>query len=171
MNSKSRLTGAILAVFWIFSNSAFCAEKSLYENKDKGFQLELPKGWTTRIDAIVDLHALPQEKANNAAVMPNIKVVVRDLPDGKTIDEICDLSQKQWAKSWKVESDKQVKTGHTPTRRLVLLQDVPFLKTKIVKAFAANSGKYYIVSCSDSPEHFDKSVPMFEKVLDSLVLK
>ncbi len=173
MNSRILITLAALLFVSLGTATDASEAKNIHHDKNKNYRLELPSGWITRPDVVADLVSMPKGKApiHDAAAIPNIKVVVRDMPSGKTLDEICDLAQKQWAQTWKVESDKHVKTGNTPTRRLVLIQEVPFLKTKILKAFAQGSGKYYIISCSDSPEHFVKSVPMFEKVLDSLVLK
>lgn len=139
----------------------------------KTYSIELPDDWQVRSDLIVDMVAAPKErvKTEHEAALPNIKVVVKDLPDGLDIDQLCDISQKQWAGQWKVESDKKVKSGKTPTRRLVLIQDLGILKTKVLKAFASANGKYYIVSCSDKLANFDKSLGQFEKMLDSIELK
>lgn len=139
----------------------------------KTYSIDLPDDWQVRSDLIVDMVAAPKNKVKteHEAALPNIKVVVKDLPDGINIDQLCDISQKQWAGQWKVESDKKVMTGKTPTRRLVLIQDIGILKTKILKAFASANGKYYIVSCSDKLGDFDKSQGQFEKMLDSIVLK
>lgn len=139
----------------------------------KTYSITLPDDWQVRSDLIVDMVAAPKEKVkkDHEAALPNLKVVVKDLPDGIDINQLCDISKKQWAGQWKVESDKNVQTGKTKTRRLVLIQDLGILKTKVLKAFASANGMYYIVSCSDKLADFGKSQAQFEKILDSLELK
>lgn len=161
-------------VFGLLIASLSSVESSFCKTElRKNYSIDLPEDWQVRSDLIVDMVAAPKNKVKteHEAALPNIKVVVKDLPDGLDIDQLCDISQKQWAGQWKVVSDKKVKTGKTPTRRLVLIQDLGILKTKILKAFASANGKYYIISCSDKLSDFDKSQGQFEKMLDSLVLK
>ncbi len=163
-----------LAIAGLVVASLSCAQSAVCKTESrKTYAITLPDDWQVKSDLIVDMVAAPQEKIkkDHEAALPNVKVVVKDLPDGLDINQICDVSKKQWAGQWKVESDKKVQSGKTLTRRLVLIQDLGILKTKVLKAFASANGRYYIVSCSDKLSDFNKSAGQFEKILDSLELK
>jgi len=172
MNGKWTKLALATLIFAVLSGAGFNAAQSKTESR-KSYSIELPDNWEVRSDLIVDMVAAPKEKVkkDHEAALPNIKVVVKDLPDGLDLNQLCDISKKQWAGQWKVESDKKVNSGKTPTRRLVLIQDLGILKTKVLKAFASANGKYYIISCSDKLPDFDKSQAQFEKILDSIQLK
>ncbi len=143
------------------------SSKPFISEKD-GYVMHLPAGWKTKPDPIVNLVAAPGELIEEANPLPNLKVVVRPMRDGMTLDQICDLSQRQWAGAWKVDSDKHLTVDGRPTRRLVLSQDVKVLQTKVLKSFIEAHGNYYIISCSDKPENFAKSESIFNSILDSI---
>ena len=145
------------------------AQATPYTDKANNYALELPADWQTKTDPIVTMVAVPGDLIKEVNAFPNIKVVARAMPVGYTLDSLCDASVKQWGPIWKVLSDKHVTTGKTVTRRLELEQTIPIAnqKTRVLKAFAVGSDKYYIVSCSDKPENFEKSKASFEAVIDS----
>lgn len=150
-----------------------------YASGTDGYSINFPPDWKTKSDPIVNLVAAPEKVWQQASPMPNIKVVVRPMRTGVTLDQLCDISKKQWAGAWTVESDTRVEGsparlqtasagGATHNRRLVLVQDLKVLKTKVLKNFSEANGNYYIVSCSDTPENFANSEPMFNEILNSL---
>lgn len=154
-------------------------EKTLFSDNENGYSLEFPPGWKTEKDRIVNVVAAPLESFKSPNPIPNVKIVVRDIPPGHTIDTICDTSIRQWNSIWKIESDEHSNEGKTPTRRLVLLQSIPMplatsepkiQVTKVLKAFAVNNGKYYIISCADFAENFEKSKKQFTEIIDSLTM-
>lgn len=154
-------------------------EKTLFRDNENGYSLEFPPGWKTEKDRIVNVVAAPLESFKSPNPIPNVKIVVRDIPPGHTIDTICDTSIRQWNSIWKIESDEHSNEGKTPTRRLVLLQSIPMplatsepkiQVTKVLKAFAVNNGKYYIISCADFAENFEKSKKQFTEIIDSLTM-
>jgi hypothetical protein len=154
-------------------------EKTKFSDAENGYSLEFPAGWSTQKDRIVNLVAAPLESFKSPNPIPNVKVVVRPIPDGHTLDTISDTAVKQWGAIWKVESDVHSKEGKTPTRRLVLVQTIPLSlgtehkvqQTKVLKAFAANNGKYYIVSCAAYVDNFSNYEKTFTEIIDSLTLK
>lgn len=149
------------------------APTQLINSKKDGYSVELPVTWKTKPDSIVNLVAAPANAIADPAAQPNIKVVVRPMRPGMNLDELCELSQKQWNGAWTVLSDKHVDVGAVDTRRLVLnqnlkLADVDILKTKVLKSFAIVGDNYYVISCSDTPQNFAKSEKLFNRVLDSV---
>lgn len=177
---KARLLAA-LAIFLI---SGLAPAKSQnngldFTSKKDGYSIQFPADWQTKTDPIVNLVAAPESIIKQDAPLPNVKVVVRPMRTGMTIDEVCDLSKKQWAHAWTVESDKHsfgssvsseehTKTPTIYSRRLVIVQDLKVLKTKVLKSFIEANGNYYVISCSDKPENFAKSEATFNQILDSL---
>ncbi|MBC7998534.1 MAG: hypothetical protein IAF58_11350, partial [Leptolyngbya sp.] len=148
-------------------------------SKKDGYSFELPIDWKTKPDAVFNLFAAPAKALQELAVQPNIKVVVRPIRPGMSLDELCELSQKQWNGQWKVQSDKRVSVGQADTRRLVLSQDLQKMiesdpdaakdaQTKVLKSFAIAGDNYYVISCSDTPQNFAKSEKLFNRVLDSV---
>ncbi len=155
------------------------AEKRLYRDSENGYSIEFPANWETKKDMIVSLVAAPSETFKMPNPIPNIKVVVKAIPDGHTLDTISDTAVRQWGAIWKVESDEHSKAGKTPTRRLVLVQSIPvsvdtsgpvLQQTKVLKAFAVSKDRYYIISCAAYVDNFEKSRPLFNEVIDSLTL-
>lgn len=154
-------------------------EKTKFSDAENGYSLEFPAGWSTQKDRIVNLVAAPLESFKSPNPIPNVKVVVRPIPDGHTLDTISDTAVKQWGATWKVESDVHSKEGKTPTRRLVLVQTIPLSlgsehkvqQTKVLKAFAASKDKYYIVSCAAYVENFSNYEKTFTEIIDSLTLR
>lgn len=154
-------------------------EKTQFSDKENGYSLEFPAGWKTQKDPIVNLVAAPLESFKSPNPIPNVKVVVRPIPDGHTLDTISDTAVKQWGAIWKVESDVHSKDGKTPTRRLVLVQTIPLSlgsehkvqQTKVLKAFAASKDKYYIVSCAAYVDNFANYEKRFTEIIDSLSLR
>lgn len=154
-------------------------EKRLYSDVENGYSIEFPATWDTKKDMIVSLVAAPKETFKMPNPIPNVKIVVKSIPDGHTIDTISDTAIRQWSSIWKIESDERSKAGKTPTRRLVLIQSIPVSidtsapfvhQTKVLKAFAASKDKYYIVSCATYEDNFEKSRQMFTEIIDSLTL-
>lgn len=154
-------------------------EKHLYSDAGNGYSIEFPATWDTKKDMIVSLVAAPKEIFKMPNPIPNVKVVVRAIPDGHTLDTISDTALRQWSSIWKIESDERSKAGKTPTRRLVLLQSIPVSvdtsgpvvqQTKVLKAFAVSKDKYYIISCAAYVDNFEKSRQMFNEIVDSLTL-
>ena len=154
------------------ASNAPTAATTTYVDKVNGFTIDFPRDWKTKSDPIVTLVATPGTLAKEINPFANVKIVARSLPSGESLDTICDTSMRQWASLWKVESDQRTLKGKTATRRLVLMQLIPQanLRTKVLKAFAANSDNYFIVSCADKPEHFEQSKKTFEAIVDSLKL-
>lgn len=154
-------------------------DKTKFSDAENGCSLEFPAGWRTQKDRIVNLVAAPLESFKNPNPIPNVKVVVRPIPDGHTLDTISDTAVKQWGAIWKVESDVHSKEGKTPTRRLVLVQTIPLSlgsehavqQTKVLKAFAASKDKYYIISCAAYVDNFADYEKKFTEIIDSLTLK
>lgn len=154
-------------------------EKTQFSDAENGYSLEFPAGWKTQKDPIVNLVAAPLESFKSPNPIPNVKVVVRPIPDGHTLDTISDTAVKQWGAIWKVESDVHSKEGKTPTRRLVLVQTIPLSlgsehkvqQTKVLKAFAVNKDKYYIISCAAYVDNFSNYEKTFTEIIDSLTLK
>lgn len=154
-------------------------EKKLFSDTENGYSIEFPTNWETKNDMIVSLVAAPRETFKMPNPIPNIKIVVKSIPDGHTLDTISDTAVRQWSSIWKVESDEHSKAGKTPTRRLVLVQSIPvsvdtsgpvLQQTKVLKAFAVSKDKYYIISCAAYVDNFEKSREMFNEVIDSLTL-
>lgn len=154
-------------------------EKHLYSDAENGYSIEFPATWDTKKDMIVSLVAAPKETFKMPNPIPNVKVVVKPIPDGHTLDTISDTAVRQWSSIWKVESDERSKAGKTTTRRLVLVQSIPVSidtsgpvvqQTKVLKAFAISKDKYYIISCAAYVDNFEKSRQMFNEIVDSLTL-
>ena len=154
-------------------------EKHLYADAEHGYSIEFPANWDTKKDMIVSLVAAPKETFKMPNPIPNVKVVVKPIPDGHTIDTISDTALRQWSSIWKIESDQRSKSGKTPSRRLVLVQSIPISvdtsgpvmqQTKVLKAFAASKDRYYIISCAAYVDNFEKSRPLFNEIIDSLTL-
>jgi hypothetical protein len=161
------------------TNTSSDVEKHLYSDSENGYSIEFPANWKTKKDMIVSLVAAPSETFKMPNPIPNIKIVVKSIPDGHTLDTISDTAVRQWGAIWKVESDEHSKAGKTPTRRLVLVQSIPISvdtsgpviqRTKVLKAFAVSKDNYYIISCSAYTDNFEKSRQMFNDVIDSLTL-
>lgn len=159
--------------------AAPAVEKHLYNDTENGYSIEFPATWDTKKDMIVSLVAAPKETFKMPNPIPNVKVVVRPIPDGHTLDTISDTALRQWSSIWKIESDERSKAGKTPTRRLVLVQSIPVSvdtsgpvvqQTKVLKAFAVSKDKYYIISCAAYVDNFEKSRQMFNEIVDSLTL-
>ena len=154
-------------------------EKHLYNDEENGYSIELPLNWETKNDRIVSIVAAPSETFKMPNPIPNVKIVVKPIPDGHTLDTISDTAVRQWSSIWKVESDEHSKAGKTPTRRFVLVQTIPvgidtsqpvMQQTKVLKAFAVSKDKYYIISCAAYVDNFEKSRQMFNEIVDSLTL-
>lgn len=154
-------------------------DKTSFTDQENGYSLEFPPGWKTEKDRIVNIVAAPVESFKSPNPIPNIKIVVRTIPDGMNLDTICDASIRQWSAIWKVESDEHSKVGKTPTRRLVLVQSIPLSlstservvqQTKVLKAFAVHKDKYFIISCAAFVDNFDKYQKEFTEVVDSLTM-
>jgi len=143
-----------------------------FADKKNGYSIDFPSNWKTKSDPIVSLVATSEAQIKEANPFPNVKIVVRSLPSGETLDSISDRAMMQWSSMWKVESDQHSNKGKTPTRRLVLQQLIPQLnlRTKVLKVFAASGDNYYIISCADKPENFEQSKKMFEAMVDSFKL-
>lgn len=161
------------------TNTTSSVEKHLYNDAENGYSIEFPVNWDTKKDMIVSLIAAPKETFKMPNPIPNVKVVVKPIPDGHTIDTISDTALRQWSSIWKIESDERSKSGKTPSRRLVLVQSIPISvdtsgpiiqQTKVLKAFAASKDKYYIISCAAYVDNFEKSRQMFNEIIDSLTL-
>ena len=159
--------------------SQIASDLQLFENKEKGYRLLLPKGWKTKTDLIVDVIAAPEETFKQPNPIPNIKVVVKPIPTGHTLDTISDTAIRQWAAIWKVESDKKIELGSIPMRKLVLLQTLKLptdteqpvrQQTKILKAFATSGDQYFIISCSNYEANFEKTHELFNRVVESLLM-
>ncbi len=154
-------------------------EKHLYSDEENGYSIEFPINWDTKKDMIVSIVAAPKETFKMPNPIPNVKVVVKPIPDGHTLDTISDTAVRQWSSIWKIESDERSQAGKTPTRRLVLVQSIPvsidtsapvLQQTKVLKAFAVSKDKYYIISCAAYVDNFEKSRQMFHEIIDSLTL-
>lgn len=155
------------------------ADLQVFENKEKAYRLLLPKNWKTKSDPIVDVVAAPEETFKQPNPIPNIKVVVKPIPTGHTLDTICDTSVRQWSSIWKVESDKKLDLGSIPMRKLILLQTLRFptgtetpvrQQTKVLKAFATSGDQYFIISCSNYEANFEKTHALFDRVVESLAM-
>lgn len=155
------------------------SDLQLFENKEKGYRLHLPKGWKTKTDLIVDVIAAPEETFKQPNPIPKIKVVVKQMPSGHTLDTITDTAVRQWSTIWKVESDKKLELGSIPMRKLVLLQTLKLptdteqpvrQQTKILKAFATSGDQYFIISCSNYEANFEKTHELFNRVVESLLM-
>ena len=155
------------------------ADKVSFSDAENGYSLEFPSGWRTEKDRIVNLVAAPSESFKSPNPIPNVKIVVKPIPDGYTLDTISDTAVRQWSAIWKVESDEHSKEGKTPTRRLLLVQSIPvsidtsqptIQQTKVLKAFAVSKSNYYIISCSAYVDHFDKYQKMFNDIVNSLTI-
>lgn len=161
--------------------SQIAADKQVFKNEEKGYRLVFPKSWRVKADpvGIVDAVAAPEETFKQPNPTPNVKIVVKPIPTGHTLDTICDTAVRQWSSIWKVESDKKLELGSLPMRKLVLLQtlnmptgtDAPVTQqTKVLKAFATSADSYFIISCSDYADNFEKHRELFDGIIDSLVL-
>jgi hypothetical protein len=161
--------------------SQIAADKQVFKNAEKGYRLVFPKSWRVKADpvGIVDAMAAPEETFKQPNPIPNVKIVVKPIPTGHTLDTICDTAVRQWSSIWKVESDKKLELGSLPMRKLVLLQtlnmptgtDAPVTQqTKVLKAFATSADSYFIISCSDYADNFEKHRELFDGIIDSLVL-
>jgi len=155
------------------------ADLNLFEDKEKGYNILLPRAWKVKSDSFVDVVAAPGEAVNGVNPIPNVKVVVKPIPTGHTLDTICDTAVRQWSAIWKVESDKKSDAGEVPTRKLILVQSLKLpvdssqpvtQQTKILKAFAVSKENYFIISCSNYVDDFEKTQTMFNKIVDSLTL-
>ena len=154
-------------------------DKTHFADEENGYSLEFPPGWKTEKDRIVNIVAAPVESFKNPNPIPNIKVVVRTIPEGMNLDTICDGSIRQWSAIWKVESDQHSTEGKTPTRRLIIVQSIPLAlgtservvqETKVLKAFAVHKDKYFIISCAAFVDNFEKYQKEFTEVIDSLTM-
>lgn len=186
LHKSISLAIAVLSIGYIAVESAMLpafakvvySDTNVFEDKKLHYKLRLPAGWKTKTDMIVNLVAAPAESYVNPNPIPNIKIVVRDLPEGQTRDTICDTAMRQWGSIWKIESDQKIDGEYTPTRQLVMTQTLQLTsgdkpvkqETKILKAFAANKSHYFIISCSDYGANFPESLPEFRKVIGSLII-
>lgn len=176
MLTQKRKLALTLALCVIqIGSQTFQPEQSLaadnkIDDKNFGYSLELPPGWSSKSDPIVNVVAAPANIVKTDNPFPNIKVVARSLPGGQTLDSLTDTSKKQWQSLWKLESDNTVKVNGVATRRLVLQQIIAAAnqRTKVLKVFAVKGDNYYIISCADKPDNFEKSRPLFEAALNSL---
>lgn len=179
---RKLLPAVLLAVTFTFNlqasaqaqaqTKATSAATTTFVDKKNGYSIDFPSNWKTKSDPIVSLVATSDAQIKEANPFPNVKIVVRSLPSGETLDSISDRAMMQWSSMWKVESDQHSNKGKTQTRRLVLQQLIPQLnlKTKVLKVFAASGDNYYIISCADKPENFEQSKKMFEAMVDSFKL-
>lgn len=157
------------------------SDSLIFQNVVKGYRILFPKTWQVKPDpvGIVDAVAAPAETFKQPNPIPNVKIVVKPIPSGHTLDTICDTAVRQWSSIWKVESDKKLQLGSLTIRKLVLLQtlklptgtDSPVAQqTRVLKAFATSADNYFIISCSDYADNFEKHREVFDGIIDSLVL-
>jgi len=192
---KSVLPSLIPALTSLFASSFFlpppclaeagetqiAPDMQIFKNEEKGYRLLFPKTWKVNPDpvGIVDAVAAPEETFKQPNPIPNIKVVVKPIPSGHTLDTISDTAIRQWSSIWKLESDKKIELGSVPMRKVVLLQTLkmpadtekPVMQqTKILKAFATSADQYFIISCSNYEANFEKTQDLFNRVVESLVM-
>lgn len=130
----------------------------------KDFKIRLPQGWERKQDLIVALHALP----SGDQLYPNLKVAVVNLPKQATMMDSVTQSKKAYAKIWAIEEEKTVKINGASAHRMLLVQDIGLTKSRQIKYFIAAGDKALIVTGQSEPEEFDKHLPVFEAMVQSL---
>ncbi len=89
-------------------------EKRAYSDSENGYSIEFPANWDTKEGHVRQRSSRhPSETFKMPNPIPNIKIVVKTIPDGHTLDTISDTAVRQWATIWKVESDEHSKAGRT----------------------------------------------------------
>ena len=130
----------------------------------KNFKIKLPKGWERKQDLLVALHALPSE----AKLYPNLKVAIVNLPKQATMMDSVTQSKMTYAKYWTIEEERAVNVNGASAYRMVLVQDIGLTKSKQAKYFIAAGEKVLIVTGQSEPEEFDRHLPVFEAMVQSM---
>ena len=162
-----------IALSFKLDPSVSISPDGLYSNREKGFSIKFPADWavTTSEVASAAVVALRPVAAGDATFRENVNIVVKDCGSPITVDEYNDATWKYAAA--RLPGFRQIESG----KATIGDADARFLgyswtpvagKAGKNLAYVLTKGlRAYVITCTATPETFDKYRPAFEEIANS----
>lgn len=145
-----------------------------FVDKGRGFSIALPTGWQQDKDAYgTVVMALSQKEGKSDTFQENINVVVEALSGKMSSKEYFDASQTAIKKVFHDQSFRLEKSGKERLANNDFYWSVYVHKTqkgalaKVLQYVTVKDLRAYIITCSASPDRFNKYKPTFDSSLKS----
>lgn len=143
---------------------------SLFKDTEKGFSIELPKGWDQQKNVMgaTIIAALPAQKAKDKDFQPNLNVVVEKLSQKISTQDYVEATQNILAKvfqDYKFEKKGEFKAGTAVFRWNQFTHKVGPVKARVRQYMCVKGNQAYIVTTTTADRSFEEYVPTFEKSL------
>lgn len=139
---------------------------SRFVDKNRGFSINLPSGWSQDRDSMgTAVMAISKAEGSKDNFRENINVVVETLTGSMTPKDYFDASQnaiKRVFQDFRLEKTGKERLGSKDFYWSVFQHKTPNSKAKVLQYVSVNGLRAYIITCSASPEKFDKFKGVFE---------
>jgi hypothetical protein len=171
-----RQCGRALPVVLALLLAAGCTGKTedpgRYHSEAGGFSLVIPEDWEKQENVMgCALTALSPLEGQGDQFRENVNVVVEELPRKLSLDDYVGLSRQNQEKlmtDFNVEKEADAKIGEIAAKQLVYTHRMGQINAKLLQYVLVEGKKGFAVTCTATPESYDKYVEQFQTIVNSL---
>ena len=170
-----RAIPVVMALLLVVGCTGETEDPGRYHSEAGGFSLVIPEDWEKQEKVMgCALIALSPLEGQGDQFRENVTVVVEELPRKLSLDDYVGLSRQNLEKlmtDFEVEEEADVEIGGIAAKQLVYAHRMGQINPKVLQYVLVEGKKGLALTCTATPESYDKYLEQFQTIVKSLQLE